>query len=54
VLVQPQKERLFMERIGGDGMIDLEAYGRVIASNYGEEPSPQTRQLLKERFGWEV
>lgn len=54
VLVQPQKERLFMERIGGKGDMDIERYGRVIASNYGEAPSPETRQLLKDRYDFDV
>lgn len=54
ILVQPQRERAFMERIAGDGMMELESYGRVVASNYGTEPSPETRRLLKERYGWDV
>ncbi len=54
VIMQPHKERQFLERIQSDGMFDLKDYGRVIASNYGEEPTPETRQLLKDRFGFEV
>ncbi|MBV1695076.1 MAG: TIR domain-containing protein [Hyphomicrobiales bacterium] len=54
VLVRPDREAEFMRAIGGDGMIDLETYGSVIASCYGEAPSAELRQYLKTRFGFEV
>lgn len=54
VLVTPQRERDFLAAIGGDGMIDLEDFGRVVASNYGEEPNDQTRALLKDTYGFDV
>ena len=35
-------------------MIDLEDFGRVIASNYGEQPTETTRTFLKEKYGFDV
>lgn len=54
VLVSKTNEAAFMAAIDGDGMIDLEDYGRVIASCYGEKPDEETRLLLKKRYGFEV
>lgn len=54
VLVEPLRAPAFMKAIEGNGMIDLEDYGEVIASNYGEEPSEQVREMLKERYGFHV
>ena len=54
VLVETHREKAFMAAIAGDGMIDLEDYGRVIASNYGEEPSEATRAHLKDTYGFDV
>ncbi len=54
VLVEPSRERAFLRAIGGKGIINLEEFGRVIASNFGEHPNEDTRNLLKERFGFEV
>ncbi|MCI5049562.1 MAG: hypothetical protein MRY32_04445 [Rickettsiales bacterium] len=54
VLVEPPRETAFMQAIEGDGMIDLEDFGKVIASCYGEEPSDDIKEMLKERYGFEV
>lgn len=54
VLVEPARESAFMKAIQGDGMIDLEDFGKVIASCYGEEPNDETKRFLKERYGFEV
>jgi hypothetical protein len=54
VLVDDDQEALFMAAIGGDGMIDLETFGTIVASSYGELPSEEVRQELKERYGFEV
>ncbi len=54
VLVEPQRESAFMKAIDGDGMIDLEDFGKVIASCYGEEPNEETKTFLKEKYGFEV
>ncbi|MDZ4842471.1 MAG: hypothetical protein SH859_10070 [Hyphomicrobium aestuarii] len=54
VLVQPSCEKKFHAAIGGEGMIDLEDFGRVIASNYGEQPTEATRTFLKQKYGFDV
>lgn len=54
ILVEPPREKAFMEAIGGDGMIDLEEFGKVIASCYGEEPNDEVKKFLKEKYDFEV
>ena len=54
ILVEPPREKAFMEAIGGDGMIDLEEFGKVIASCYGEEPNDEVKQFLKDKYDFEV
>ncbi|MEZ5784656.1 MAG: hypothetical protein R3D70_24415 [Rhizobiaceae bacterium] len=51
VYVPPARERAFMAAFGGAGLLNLEEFGRVIAANYGDAPSPETRTLLRERYG---
>jgi len=54
VLVEPTQEKSFMDAIQGDGMIDLESFGKVIASCYGEEPTQEIKDYLNERYGFEL
>lgn len=54
VLVEPEREAAFMAAIGGDGTLDIEDYGRVVASSYGEVPTEKVRQYLKDKYGFEV
>lgn len=54
ILVEAPREKGFMEAIGGDGMIDLEEFGKVIASCYGEEPNDDVKKFLKEKYDFEV
>jgi hypothetical protein len=54
VLVQPEKESAFMAAFDGVGRIDLEDYGSVIASCYGEKPDYETRRFLKDNYGFDV
>lgn len=54
VYVEASKERVFLDAIKSDGIIDLEDYGKVIASCYGETPSEEIRQLLKDKYGFDV
>jgi hypothetical protein len=54
VFVQPAKERLFLRAIQGDGTIDLEDYGKVIASCYGEAPTDEVKEFLKEKYAFDV
>lgn len=34
--------------------LDLEDYGQILISNYGENPSPYVIASLRKRFGWEL
>lgn len=54
VLVEPAREQAFLASLKSEDTIDLEDYGKVIASCYGEEPNDQIKQELKERYGFEV
>lgn len=54
VLVTPDRERAFLNAIGGDGTIDLEDFGAVVASCYGETPTPELKAYLRARYGFEV
>lgn len=54
VYVEPHRERDFMKAIGGKGMIDLEHYGTVVASCYGERPDEETLAMLRTRFGFRI
>lgn len=54
VLVEPPRESAFLKAIEGDGTIDLEDFGKVIASCYGETPSDDVKQYLKDKYGFEV
>ncbi len=54
VLVPPQLEANFLAAIKGDGIVDLEDYGPVIASNYGESPSQEVLTYLKQIYGFDI
>ena len=54
VLVEPAREQAFLAALKSDETIDLEDFGKVIASCYGEEPNDQLKEELKERYGFEV
>jgi hypothetical protein len=54
VMVEPAVTADFMISIDGTGTIDLEDYGKVIASCYGEEPTPEIKDYLMERYGFEL
>lgn len=54
VLVEPPRESAFLKAIKGEGTVDLEEYGKIIASCYGEEPSDEVKTFLKDRYGFEV
>ena len=54
VLVEAPREAAFLESIKGNGTVDLEEYGKVITSCYGEEPTQEVKDFLKERYGFEV
>ena len=52
--IPPHRKDALMRALDSGAMIDLEQFGDVIASNYGSAPSPETRQLIKNRFGINV
>ncbi len=54
VYVAAAKERLFLEVLKRPETIDLEAYGIVVASCYGAEPTDEVKTLLLERYGFVV
>jgi hypothetical protein len=54
VLVQATREEAFLAAIKDKGTIDLEDYGKVVASCYGEQPTQEIKDYLSERYGWNV
>lgn len=54
ILVTPSREREFLNAIEGDGNINLLDFGEVVASSYGETPSPEIVRQLKERYDLDV
>lgn len=54
VLVMENMEQAFLKAIEDDGTIDLEYYGRVVESCYGEKPNDEVKLYLKEKFGFDV
>jgi hypothetical protein len=53
ILVLPAKEAEFLKSLK-KGKINIKDYGEVIASCYGETPTEEVRQLLKEKYGFDV
>lgn len=54
VLVFTPEEKGFMEAIDGDGTIDLEDFGELVASCYGEEPDQVVRDYLEKEYGFDL
>jgi hypothetical protein len=55
LLVEPMKEKAFMDAMNSDAdEINLEDYGQIVASNYGEEPSEEVRTMLKDKYDFDV
>jgi hypothetical protein len=54
VLVQPNLEQIFLQSLESKQSIDLEEYGEIIASCYGESPDEKTKIFLKEKYGFDV
>jgi len=52
-LVLESMQKVFSKAID-DGTLELNDYGRVIASCYGEEPDDAVKSILKEKFGFDV
>jgi hypothetical protein len=45
---------LFREALKSPDIISLNDYGEIIASNYGEQPTEQTKRILHEQYGIEL
>ena len=55
LLVEPHTERKFLEAMESEAEeINLEDYGKIIASCYGEEPTQEIKDLLKDKYGFDV
>jgi len=54
VYVEPRNEKAFLNALESNQSIDLEDYGKVVGSCYGEKPDNKLRKLLKEKYGFEV
>ena len=53
VYVEPSRESAFLKAVEG-GSLNLEDYGQIVASCYGEEPNEEVKKLLKEKYDWDV
>ncbi|MBD2498409.1 hypothetical protein [Nostoc sp. FACHB-280] len=55
IYVSPHLEQEFIEALKlNTSILDLENYGKVIGSCYGEEPNNELKILLREKYGFEV
>ncbi len=54
VYVEPRNEKAFLNALDSTQSIELEDYGKVIGSCYGEKPDEKLRKLLKEKYGFKV
>jgi len=54
VLIPPDREKAFLDSINSSGMVDLESYGKVVASCYGETPTSDIKAYIKTRYGFDV
>ncbi|MGB3640701.1 MAG: hypothetical protein WBA39_24465 [Rivularia sp. (in: cyanobacteria)] len=54
VHITPALEQEFLKALESNKSIDLEDYGKVIGSCYGEEPHDKLKAFLKEKYGFDV
>jgi hypothetical protein len=56
ILVPPLHEKAFLQAIKNkhDNMVDLDKYGTIIASCYGDAPNQEVKSLLKQKYGFDV
>jgi hypothetical protein len=52
VLVEKELDTAFLAVSEGEGTLDLEDYGYVVASCYGEQPTDEIRDMLYEKYGF--
>ncbi|GLU51692.1 hypothetical protein Dfri01_11530 [Dyadobacter frigoris] len=50
VLVTPANEKVFLDAIDGDGTIDLENYGKVVASAYGDKVPDNIDEIIFNKY----
>ncbi len=49
VLVDPPKEKSFLKALKGTEVFNLEEYGTIVKSGYGD-PSPELKKEMKEKY----
>lgn len=54
VLVKSHNEKRFIAALQSKETIDLEAYGLVIDSYYGEKPNQAIKDRLRTKYGFEI
>lgn len=55
VLIEPHKLPTFEKALqSGSATLNFEDYGKVVASCYGDNPTEEVKQLLKDKYGFEV
>lgn len=54
VLVMPENEKKFLRALNSNGSLNLENYGSIVASCYGEKPTQEVKDYLKEKYGFDV
>jgi hypothetical protein len=54
IYIRDALEQEFLKALESNQTIDLEDYGKVIASCYGEEPNDEIKAFLKEKYGFDV
>ena len=52
VLVDKDKKEAFLKHKAGDSY-NIEDYGKIITSGYGEEVPEDVKEMLKEKYGFE-
>lgn len=52
LLVFPLKLAQFKKEIKNGNAFDLEQYGQIVASGYGESAPEYVRETIREEYGW--
>jgi HTH-type transcriptional regulator / antitoxin HigA len=54
VLVESDLEQAFLQALESNKSINIEDYGKVVASCYEQEPDKSTKAMLQEKYGFIV
>ena len=54
VYVESRNEQAFLDALESNQSIDLENFGEVVGSCYGEQPNDELRALLRNKYGFDV